>query len=184
MDRASRKGNPRVQANRRFAGHCTTPSGTSMAATAPPPRHVSNLVWRIFAVTAPIARAPWGIVAVFFWLLYSSASLAQTQPCPFPAWSSSAIYVGGNRVTYQTSAYEAKWWTQNETPTRSPANGASGASYTTVAAADRTNCRQRMPARIARSSKVPRRACKARDRMLTAPSRPMYGLRPPAPRSR
>jgi chitinase len=54
-----------------------------------------------------------------FWLLYSSASLAQTQPCPFPAWSSSAIYVGGNRVTYQNAAYEAKWWTQNEIPTLS-----------------------------------------------------------------
>ncbi|MFC4307969.1 glycosyl hydrolase family 18 protein [Steroidobacter flavus] len=70
-------------------------------------------------MTASIARAPWGIVAAFFWLLYSSASLAQTQPCPFPAWSSSAVYVGGNRVTYQNVAYEAKWWTQNEIPSQS-----------------------------------------------------------------
>ena len=68
---------------------------------------------------ASIARAPWGIVAAFFWLTYSSTSLAQTQPCPYPTWTSSAIYTVGNRVTYQSSAYEAKWWTQNEIPTLS-----------------------------------------------------------------
>jgi chitinase len=72
-----------------------------------------------FAVTASIARVPWGIAAAFVWLLYSSASSAQTQPCPFPAWSNTAVYVNGNRVTYQTSAYEAKWWTQNEIPSQS-----------------------------------------------------------------
>ncbi len=70
-------------------------------------------------MTASIARVPWGIAAAFVWLLYSSASSAQTQPCPFPAWSNTAVYVNGNRVTYQTSAYEAKWWTQNEIPTQS-----------------------------------------------------------------
>jgi chitinase len=45
--------------------------------------------------------------------------MAQTAPCSSPAWSSSAIYVNGNRVTYQSAAYEAKWWTQNEIPTQS-----------------------------------------------------------------
>src|SRR5689334_5463667 len=45
--------------------------------------------------------------------------MAQAQPCPYPAWSSSAIYTNGNRVTYQGAAYEAKWWTQNEIPSQS-----------------------------------------------------------------
>src|SRR5687768_13344023 len=45
--------------------------------------------------------------------------LAQAQPCPYPAWSSSAVYTNGNRVTYQSAAYEAKWWTQNEIPSQS-----------------------------------------------------------------
>lgn len=70
-------------------------------------------------MTASIARVPAGIVAVFLWLLCSSLAMAQAQPCPYPAWSSSAIYVNGNRVTYQSAAYEAKWWTQNEIPTQS-----------------------------------------------------------------
>jgi chitinase len=70
-------------------------------------------------VTASIARVPLGIVAVFFWLLYSSAGFAQAQPCPYPAWSSTEIYVNGNRVTYQSAAYQAKWWTQSEIPTQS-----------------------------------------------------------------
>jgi chitinase len=70
-------------------------------------------------VTASIARVPLGIVTVFLWLFCSSLAMAQAQPCPYPAWSSSSIYTNGNRVTYQAAAYEAKWWTQNEIPTQS-----------------------------------------------------------------
>ncbi|KAG2177829.1 hypothetical protein INT43_003076, partial [Umbelopsis isabellina] len=32
------------------------------------------------------------------------------------AWSSSTAYVGGSKVTYNGSLWQAKWWTQNETP--------------------------------------------------------------------
>ncbi|KAI8979496.1 glycoside hydrolase superfamily [Mycotypha africana] len=32
------------------------------------------------------------------------------------AWSSSNIYTNGNRVTYQGSLWQAKWWTQNDVP--------------------------------------------------------------------
>jgi chitinase len=75
------------------------------------------------AVTASISRIPrgiaLGIVTTLLWLMYSSASHAQAQPCPYPEWSSSAVYVGGNRVKYQNIAYEAKWWTQNEIPSQS-----------------------------------------------------------------
>ena len=66
-------------------------------------------------MTRSIARVPLGIAAVFLWM-YSAAGLAQAQPCPYPAWNSTAIYLNGNRVTEQNVAYEAKWWTQNELP--------------------------------------------------------------------
>jgi chitinase len=101
-----------------------------------------------FAVTASIVRAPLAIVAAFFWLLYSSAGMAQAQPCPYAAWSGTAIYVNGNRVTYQSAAYEAKWWTQNEIPTQSnewgvwrklhDCTGGSNLPPTANAGADRT----------------------------------------------
>ncbi|HEY0942301.1 MAG TPA: glycosyl hydrolase family 18 protein [Steroidobacter sp.] len=74
-------------------------------------------------MTASIARVPRdivvGIVAALFWLMYSSVSHAQAQPCPYPEWNSTAVYVNGNRVKYQNVAYEAKWWTQNEIPSQS-----------------------------------------------------------------
>lgn len=34
----------------------------------------------------------------------------------YPEWSSSAVYVGGDYVTYQGQVYRAKWWTQGDTP--------------------------------------------------------------------
>ena len=33
-----------------------------------------------------------------------------------PAWSSSAVYVGGNSASQSGHNYTAKWWTQNESP--------------------------------------------------------------------
>jgi chitinase len=36
--------------------------------------------------------------------------------CPDPQWTSSAVYVQYNRVTYNNNTYEAKWWTTNENP--------------------------------------------------------------------
>ncbi|MBM6403296.1 chitinase [Phycicoccus sp. CSK15P-2] len=36
--------------------------------------------------------------------------------CPSTTWSSSAVYVKGDKVTYDGHAYTAKWWTQNENP--------------------------------------------------------------------
>jgi chitinase len=36
--------------------------------------------------------------------------------CPDPLWSASGTYTQGNRVTYNSKTYEAKWWTQNENP--------------------------------------------------------------------
>ncbi len=50
-----------------------------------------------------------------------------TNPTPTPtsgggtcagvaAWNSSAVYVSGNKVTYNGSLWQAKWWTQGDTP--------------------------------------------------------------------
>ncbi len=36
--------------------------------------------------------------------------------CSTPAWSASAIYVAGNRVSKNGTIYEAKWWTQGDDP--------------------------------------------------------------------
>ncbi|WP_281255199.1 lytic polysaccharide monooxygenase [Luteimicrobium subarcticum] len=47
-----------------------------------------------------------------------TATPTPTTPgtCSAAAWSSSLAYVGGNTVTYNGSLYQARWWTQGETP--------------------------------------------------------------------
>ncbi|MDZ4910886.1 chitin-binding protein, partial [Clostridium perfringens] len=34
----------------------------------------------------------------------------------YPAWNATAVYLGGSKVSYNGVNYEAKWWTQGETP--------------------------------------------------------------------
>ncbi|WP_068774788.1 lytic polysaccharide monooxygenase [Paenibacillus sp. FJAT-26967] len=34
----------------------------------------------------------------------------------FPAWNATTAYVGGSKVTHNGVSYQAKWWTQGETP--------------------------------------------------------------------
>ncbi|NUS10904.1 MAG: chitinase [Streptomyces sp.] len=36
--------------------------------------------------------------------------------CTAPAWSASAVYVGGNEVSHNGHTWKAKWWTTNEEP--------------------------------------------------------------------
>lgn len=36
--------------------------------------------------------------------------------CTDPAWSASAVYVGGDQVSHDNRAWRAKWWTQGEEP--------------------------------------------------------------------
>jgi predicted carbohydrate-binding protein with CBM5 and CBM33 domain len=36
--------------------------------------------------------------------------------CSAPTWSPTAVYVGGNTVSYNGHTWKAKWWTQGETP--------------------------------------------------------------------
>ncbi|MCR8643469.1 lytic polysaccharide monooxygenase [Paenibacillus sp. N1-5-1-14] len=40
----------------------------------------------------------------------------KTSSTTIEAWSATKVYVAGNQVTYQGVTYEAKWWTQGETP--------------------------------------------------------------------
>ncbi|GAF09181.1 chitin binding protein [Paenibacillus pini JCM 16418] len=39
-----------------------------------------------------------------------------SAPAAYPAWNASTSYVGGSKVSYNNVNYEAKWWTQGETP--------------------------------------------------------------------
>ncbi|NME67751.1 glycosyl hydrolase family 18 protein [Flammeovirga aprica] len=36
--------------------------------------------------------------------------------CPYPEWSSTEVYTGGDKVVYNGVIYSAKWWTQGNAP--------------------------------------------------------------------
>ncbi|GAB6937273.1 lytic polysaccharide monooxygenase [Isoptericola variabilis] len=44
-----------------------------------------------------------------------------TEPgdCEAPAWNRSSAYTGGTQVSYDGRTYQAKWWTQGDTPSSS-----------------------------------------------------------------
>lgn len=45
-----------------------------------------------------------------------SAEQGVQQACLKPAWQASAIYTGGDTVSHDGNDWQAKWWTQGETP--------------------------------------------------------------------
>ncbi|CAG7655599.1 glycosyl hydrolase family 18 protein [Actinacidiphila bryophytorum] len=47
---------------------------------------------------------------------YTLTVTGGTTACTAAPWSSSAIYVGGNTVSYGGHTWKAKWWTTGETP--------------------------------------------------------------------
>ncbi|MEU8814342.1 glycosyl hydrolase family 18 protein [Actinoplanes sp. NPDC048796] len=61
-------------------------------------------------VLATVAALAAGGAATYF-----SGSASAAAACA-PAWSSSAVYVGGNTASQNGHNYSAKWWTQNESP--------------------------------------------------------------------
>lgn len=47
-----------------------------------------------------------------------------------PAWTASAIYVGGNKVSRNNVNYTANWWTQNQDPATNSGGAGSGQPWT------------------------------------------------------
>ncbi|MFD0633331.1 3D domain-containing protein [Catenulispora yoronensis] len=43
-------------------------------------------------------------------------SPTSTTGCTLPAWSSTQVYTGGNKVSYGQHNWTAKWWTQGDVP--------------------------------------------------------------------
>lgn len=57
-----------------------------------------------------------GIVAVLVFSVFPVFKAQAAEACTEPAWSSSAVYGGGNIVSHNGHAWKAKWWTQGEVP--------------------------------------------------------------------
>ncbi|XZG71025.1 glycosyl hydrolase family 18 protein [Chitinibacteraceae bacterium HSL-7] len=81
-------------------------------------------IFKTVASTSPVTPTPVTPVPV----TPSPVTPAPVTPAPvtptpvssqYPAWDSGAVYNGGQRVTYQGSVYEAKWWTQGDNPAQS-----------------------------------------------------------------
>jgi chitodextrinase len=47
---------------------------------------------------------------------YTLTVTGGTSACTAAPWSSTAVYVGGNTVSYGGHTWKAKWWTTGETP--------------------------------------------------------------------
>ena len=79
---------------------------------------------RLRKTRALVASSLVGLLAAAALLVYQPAASALSggtapgvqQTCTDPAWSAGAVYVGGDRVSHQSHAWRAKWWTQGEEP--------------------------------------------------------------------
>lgn len=47
---------------------------------------------------------------------YVNVTVIEEGNCSAAAWEASAVYVGGDQVSYNGTLYEAKWWTNNNQP--------------------------------------------------------------------
>ena len=66
---------------------------------------------RLMAILAAVGVTVAGAAAAVLPMTASNAA----EACA-PAYSASAVYTQGNRVSYQGKNWTAKWWTQNEAP--------------------------------------------------------------------
>ncbi|WP_436844098.1 glycoside hydrolase family 19 protein [Streptomyces subrutilus] len=62
-----------------------------------------------------LAAAATATAGIGLGLLLPSAPAAAAAPCA-GAWASSAVYTGGMSASYNGRNWQAKWWTQGETP--------------------------------------------------------------------
>ncbi len=59
-----------------------------------------------------------------------SSAIAQTLPACAPAWSASAVYVGGDVASENGINYQANWWTQGNDPATNNGGAGSGQPWT------------------------------------------------------
>jgi len=66
------------------------------------------------------------ITSIAAWQLHSTVpehnapgtpAFAAAAACTDPAWSATAVYNGGQRVSHEQATFEAKWWSQGDVPT-------------------------------------------------------------------
>ena len=72
----------------------------------------------------------------------------------YPGWSSSAVYVAGDDVLFQGSAYQAKWWNQGDSPgdALSDPYGSPWKPLFSVPGSPRRGCEAGEPAQAAQTS--------------------------------
>lgn len=63
---------------------------------------------------------------------WTAGESCNSQACS-AAWSSNAVYVAGNTVSYDGKNYTANWWTQGNTPSTANGVAGSGQPWTTGA---------------------------------------------------
>lgn len=77
--------------------------------------HVILGVWDV----ADTANAFYNVIDVDFGPNDGTSPSEPSPPDPVPAypeWNAGTVYLGGDRVTYEGRAYEARWWTQGDRP--------------------------------------------------------------------
>ncbi|HEX5495327.1 MAG TPA: chitinase [Mycobacteriales bacterium] len=78
---------------------------------------------RTFGTCSSVPQDPWDFTR--FTVTFAGATpppptspppSAPPPACDAPGWTATAVYVGGDRVTFDGHLFTAKWWTQGETP--------------------------------------------------------------------
>ncbi len=62
------------------------------------------------------SHANWPIVKVVDELPPTVSPPTEPEVDGIPAWSATTVYTGGEKVSYKSNIYEAKWWTQGNQP--------------------------------------------------------------------
>ena len=57
------------------------------------------------------------------WQQVNPLNATSATTTTYPAYQSTAVYVGGDHVSYNSQIYKAKWWTQGEAPDATPGTG-------------------------------------------------------------
>ncbi|WP_068776827.1 glycosyl hydrolase family 18 protein [Paenibacillus sp. FJAT-26967] len=85
------------------------PTGTSHAA-GQAPAHSPEVIFRVDATDSTAAQAAEKTAN------FKAGANTLAAACAPAEWNASTAYTGGQRVTYLSKVYEAKWWTQGDRP--------------------------------------------------------------------